>query len=178
MSSRRKSFAKSKWLAAAAFTLFLWGACAFLIRQATRKLTDLTKISAVLDSVSIEQGSGRTRPYYVVFNLKQSTERPGIYFGQGLENANKLALQFKLGDEVTIYYDATGMNAERNINLHVYQVQSKDRVIYSLNEAQNSNETGAYWAGSLALLSTVLFIVVYNKEAKRKAWVRKEIAKL
>ena len=148
----------------AATIAFVWLVCAYLVFQANKDLADLTRLSAVLDSVKVIKSSHRAHSYLLALNLRQESERPGINFGQSQKAAEQLASLFHRGDTLVIYYDATGITSE-NINLHTFQIQSRQKVFYSLSESRHPNKIGAWISGTLALFFSLvwLLMLLYKK---------------
>ena len=151
---------------AAGFALAIWSLCFLSLAQATKQLTDLTKLAGLLDSVIVERGTGRSEPYYIVFNLDGTQERPGINTGATKDAALRMATKFHRGENLIIYYDATAPKVERDVNLLVYQVQIKNKVVYSLADAYSGYWGEAIPLGILALLFTLAASVKFYRAIK------------
>ncbi|WP_223649577.1 hypothetical protein [Hymenobacter psoromatis] len=153
-----------RWVLAVSFGIVLWSFCAVSVVRATKNIADLTKLTAWLDSVTIEQGTGRTRPYYVVLNLANTTSRPGILLGAVKSDAMQLASKFRNGTELTVYYDDTGPTVERHVNLFTYQVQKGSEIIFSIADAHHHHWNLAIMFGLLAFLFTLIASVGFYKQ--------------
>ena len=150
--------AKSALWEMASITLFIWLFGAVFWFRAHISLADLTKLSAVVEFARVEISLGRSDPFVVVLYLKGSSERPGINFGPSAESAQALADQIHPGDSLTIYYDAAGVTAGNNVNLHTYQIENSTRVIFSLSQAHGPNRAGVQMAGAIALFFTIILL--------------------
>ena len=150
--------AKSALWELASFILFVWLFSAVFWFRAHVSLADLTKLNAVVEFASVEISPGRSNPFVVVLHIKGSSERPGINCGPLAESAKALADQIHPGDSVSIYYDAAGVTAGNNVNLHTYQIENSTRVIFSLSQAHGPNRAGAQMAGAIALFFTIILL--------------------
>jgi hypothetical protein len=156
---------KSDLWKVAVFALAGWLAHAYMWANATKSLSDLTKLTAVLDSASTEISPGRATPFVVVLHLKDNLEQPGIFIGSSAESARELAAEFHRGDTLTIYYDATGVTTSHHVNLHTYQVQHQRQIIYSLAQSKHRHMSGVWGSGIIAAFATCgwLFLLFLRK---------------
>lgn len=154
MTNIRKPINPWLYLFVISFLGLLWWTTKKEFIRANKKLSDLTKIAGIIDSISIGYTYDKYHTYYYVdFTLQKRSEKLGLEAGESYESFQAVQEKLRSSDEVTVYYDPNGNSNNKGYNIDIYQVENKNGVIHSINEENND-------ALSQALLSLILSLVI------------------